>query len=65
MDVEEDGVDFFGLKDPQGLGARGGAVDCADPVIPAEQEGQFLNGGQLVVGDEDVNHGSSLLPHPF
>ena len=32
-------------------------MDGADPVVPAEQEREFLHGGQLVVGDEDVNHG--------
>ena len=62
MDVEEDGVDVLGLEGAQRLGAGGRAVDGADPVIPAEQEGQFLDGGQLVIGDEDVNHGSRVLP---
>ena len=58
VDVEEDGVDVLGLEGAQRLGPGGRAVDGADPVIPAEQEGQFLDGGQLVVGDEDVNHAS-------
>ncbi len=62
MDVEEDGVDRLGFQRPQGLGAGGGPMDDADPVIPAEQEHEFLHGGQLVVGDEDINHGSRVLP---
>ena len=50
----------FGIQDPQGLGTGGCAVDGPDPVIPAQQERQLLDGGKFVVSDEDVDHVSRL-----
>jgi hypothetical protein len=61
MDVKEDGVNRAGCKGPEGLGAGGGAEDGADAVVPPQEEGQFLDGGQLVIDDEDVNHVPRVL----
>ena len=54
LDVEEDRVDLLGLQHPQRLGRGVGAADLADAGVAAEQEGQLVEGGSLVVDDEHL-----------
>ena len=56
MDVQENGVYLGRGQCPEGLAAGGGPLDGADTVVAAQQERQFLDGGQLIIDDEDVNH---------
>ena len=49
LDVEEDRVDLLGLQHPQRLGRRVGWWHLADARVAAEQEGELVERGPLVV----------------
>ena len=54
LDVEEHRVDLLGLQHPQRLGGGVGPADLTDARVTAEQEGELVEGGTLVVDDEDL-----------
>ena len=53
-DVDEHRVDVLLLEHPQRLGRRVRGGDRADARVPSEQERELVEGGALVVDDEDV-----------
>ena len=64
VDVEEGRIDRLAREQPDRLGTRRGLVDDADARVLPEQEGQLVDRGLLVVGDEHGDHGL-VLPSRF
>src|SRR5690606_4299668 len=61
VDVEEGRVDGAFREQPHGFGARGGPVHGGDARVLAEQVGELVERGGLVVGDE---HRDAAFGHP-
>jgi len=63
IDVEEDGVGGFDGEEPAGIVGIGGGADAV--AVGAEEPGQRIAGGGLIVNDEHgFFHGSLLVAGP-